>query len=77
MQMRNLKLAVVAAVAIVAVFALNWGANPARAAVGGTSAAVHSSSAPSASSMVLARKIGNVTALTSARDSAGRVSEGC
>jgi len=53
----------------VAFFAMIWGASPARAAaVGGTSAAVHPSSSPSATGrMVMARKVGNVTLLTNAK----------
>jgi predicted lipoprotein with Yx(FWY)xxD motif len=66
--MRRLKPTVAIFIGIVAVFALNWGGNPARAAApSGTSAAVHASSTPSASSMVLARKIGRVTVLTNAK----------
>jgi predicted lipoprotein with Yx(FWY)xxD motif len=66
--MRCLKLAAAAVIGIVAVFALNWAGNPARAvATSGTSAAAHASSAPSTSSMVLARKIGKVTVLTNAK----------
>jgi predicted lipoprotein with Yx(FWY)xxD motif len=68
--MRSLKPAVAAIIGIVAVFALNWGQSPARAAAapaGGTSSAVRTSPAPSASGMVLARKIGKVTVLTNAK----------
>jgi predicted lipoprotein with Yx(FWY)xxD motif len=65
--MRCLKLAAAAVIGIVAVFALNWAGNPARAVTAsGTPAAVHASPAPSAS-MVLARKIGKVTVLTNAK----------
>jgi predicted lipoprotein with Yx(FWY)xxD motif len=66
--MRCLKPAVAAVIGIVAIFALNWAGNPARAdAASGTPAAVHAASAPRASSMVLARKIGKVTVLTNAK----------
>ena len=66
--MHRLKPTVAIFFGIVVVFALNWGGNAARAAaVSGTPAAVHGSSAPSAGSMVLTRKIGNVTVLTNAR----------
>jgi predicted lipoprotein with Yx(FWY)xxD motif len=66
--MRCLKLAVAAAIGIAAVFALNWGGVPARAAAAsGTPAAVHASPMPGASNMVLARKIGRVTVLTNAK----------
>jgi predicted lipoprotein with Yx(FWY)xxD motif len=66
--MRCLKLPVAAVIGIVAVFALNWAGNPARAAAAsGAPAAVHASAAPRAGSMVLARKIGKVTVLTNAK----------
>jgi predicted lipoprotein with Yx(FWY)xxD motif len=68
--MRSLKL-VAAGLGAAAVFAPIWAAAPASAAAvaaGGTSAAVHTVSTPGASStMVLARKIGNVTVLTNAK----------
>jgi predicted lipoprotein with Yx(FWY)xxD motif len=65
--MRYSKHAAVALV-IVAFFAMVWGASPARAAATqGTSAAVHPAPSASASALVLARKIGNVTVLTNAK----------
>ncbi len=64
--MRNLKVAAAVLVAV-AFCALVWGASPARAAaVRSASAAVHPSSGPSASRVLLARKIGGVTVLTNA-----------
>jgi predicted lipoprotein with Yx(FWY)xxD motif len=66
--MRCLKLSVAAVIGVVAAFTLNWAGNPARAAVAsGAPAPAHASSAPSASGMVLARKIGKVTVLTNAK----------
>jgi predicted lipoprotein with Yx(FWY)xxD motif len=65
--MRCFKPAVAAVIGIVAVFALNWGQSPVRAAEASGTSAVHTSSAPSAGGMVLARKIGKVTVLTNAK----------
>ncbi len=66
--MRYLKVVTTGLVAI-AFLAMVWGSSPVRAAaVGGTSPAAHPSSSPSVTSTIVrARKVGNLMVLTNAR----------